>query len=294
MKLATLWARIGGALIDLIFILLISGVVCFVWGFFIGLSGSEMNLSTYESDALWKGRGMLVGLSVDCIYTVLLMTSSAQSTYGQRAVGIKIIKDNGTEIGFGTATGRWFASLFSSVILKIGYLIAIFTTDKKTLHDLIAGTIVVEKDEKNEADEKNEEINFQKSQIKNEKIEVIKAKNFESMEDAYVKASEIKLQPQQTIKNTNHLTAGKLESMEDAYSQIAQEKLHDKKNIETQEAPSKKISEEKIWELVAEEFDGANRKKGLYAKLFAEKNGDELQIKVAYYKTRVEEIRNNN
>ena len=51
-------------------------------------------------------------------------------------------------------------------------------------------------------------------------------------------------------------------------------------------------NDDNLWEQVAEEFDGPDRKKGLYARLFAENNGDEIKIKAMYYRVRVEELKN--
>jgi uncharacterized RDD family membrane protein YckC len=142
-KIASLWRRVGGALVDLIIVFLMSGAILFVWGFFIGFNGTEKYLTADESSMLWKGRGMLVGLIVDGILTTALMAGEKQATFGQQAVGIKTIKDDGTKLGYDTAIGRWVVSLFSSIILKIGFAIAIFTEKQKTLHDLLAGTVVV-------------------------------------------------------------------------------------------------------------------------------------------------------
>jgi hypothetical protein len=51
--------------------------------------------------------------------------------------------------------------------------------------------------------------------------------------------------------------------------------------------------EESIWEQVANEYESTSRRTGLHAKLFAENNGDETKIKIAYLKQRVLEISNN-
>jgi hypothetical protein len=48
----------------------------------------------------------------------------------------------------------------------------------------------------------------------------------------------------------------KYDSMEDAYSQVANENTVFKKEIEVTKVISNNIEEEKIWELVAEEFEG--------------------------------------
>ncbi|WP_446728107.1 RDD family protein [Peribacillus sp. TH14] len=52
---------------------------------------------------------------------------------------------NGGRIGFGRATGRYFATIISGMIFYIGYIMAGFTSKKQALHDMIAGTVVVKK-----------------------------------------------------------------------------------------------------------------------------------------------------
>jgi len=95
-------------------------------------------------------------------------------------------------------------------------------------------------------------------------------------------------------KSFNSLKVNTNTSMEDAYSQVPIENKLNEKKIETYKLITKNIDEEKIWELVADEFDSDKRKKGLYAKLFAETGGDEVAIKAMYYKVRVKEFINEN
>ncbi len=145
-KIARLMPRTGGALIDLLIILIMSSIVLFIWGFVVGLNGSERNLSNEYSEHLWQGRGILVWLVADLIYTVGMQSSSARATLGQKAVGVCVVKTNMLNASIGTLVLRHFISIFSSLLLKVGYLIALFTKNRQTLHDLIAGTIVIEHD----------------------------------------------------------------------------------------------------------------------------------------------------
>lgn len=136
-ELATLWSRIGGAIVDLIIVFAIAAALMFVWGVLSGLN-QEM-----VSDEVWKGRGFLLGLMVDCLITVVTMGGIKQATFGQRAVGIRTVRIDGQKITYGTAFVRYFVSIISSVMLKLGFAIAIFTKNRRTMHDLAAGTIVV-------------------------------------------------------------------------------------------------------------------------------------------------------
>lgn len=268
MKIAPLWNRVGGALIDLIVVFVITLVICFLWGFFIGLEGKERYLSSAESDALWQGRGMLVGLLVDCVYTVLTMTGAKQATFGQRAVGVKITKDNGAPIGYGAALGRWFVSLFSSILLKIGFLIAIFTKNKKTLHDLMAGTIVIESAEEGEQKSQVADEYGRKSdpQIKNHKVITPASKKIETMEDAY---GRIAPTDYKALMQSGQVSVEKKESQKD--------QLLD-------------IDEDAIWAKALAEYDSENRNKGLWARLYVENDGDEEKLKVSYIKIQAQKL----
>lgn len=77
------------------------------------------------------------------LYKSLMESGPRQATLGKLALGIKVTDLNGARISFGRATGRFFASLLSMLILCIGLLMAAFTHRKRALHDFIAGTLVV-------------------------------------------------------------------------------------------------------------------------------------------------------
>jgi uncharacterized RDD family membrane protein YckC len=72
-------------------------------------------------------------------------SSARQATLGKMALGIVVTDLDGNRIGFGRATGRYFAKILSALILLIGFIMAAFTQKKQGLHDIIAGTLVVKK-----------------------------------------------------------------------------------------------------------------------------------------------------
>lgn len=79
------------------------------------------------------------------LYFAIQESSEHQATFGKRALGIIVVDEQGNRISFGRATGRFFAKWLSGVILYIGYIMAAFTARKQALHDLIAGTLVINK-----------------------------------------------------------------------------------------------------------------------------------------------------
>ncbi|NJL90703.1 MAG: RDD family protein [Coleofasciculaceae cyanobacterium SM2_1_6] len=51
----------------------------------------------------------------------------------------------GRPISFVKASIRHFSKILSALILMIGYIMAFFTEKKQALHDMIAGTLVLQK-----------------------------------------------------------------------------------------------------------------------------------------------------
>lgn len=77
------------------------------------------------------------------IYAILL--SKFGQTPGKKAYEIKVVDDkSGEYIGFFRALFRFFAFLFTATTL-LGLFLPFYRRDKKALHDLICGTLVVTK-----------------------------------------------------------------------------------------------------------------------------------------------------
>jgi Tfp pilus assembly major pilin PilA len=66
---------------------------------------------------------------------------------GKRAVGIKVTDLHGERIDFGRALGRMFGHILSFITFSIGFAMAVFTERRQTLHDKLAGTLVVKREE---------------------------------------------------------------------------------------------------------------------------------------------------
>lgn len=136
-RYAGFWRRVAAAALDgfvqtgfsFVVVMLVAAVVSYFNG-------------TPDEGAAF-GLLYLLAWIVVWLYYALMHSSSWQATLGKRAIGIKVTSLTGERIGFGRATGRFFASLLSTLILGIGYLLAAFTSRRQALHDMIAGTLVV-------------------------------------------------------------------------------------------------------------------------------------------------------
>jgi uncharacterized RDD family membrane protein YckC len=67
------------------------------------------------------------------------------ATPGKMACKIKIVTADGGKVSYSRALGRYFAKWISSMILGIGFLMAAFDDEKRTLHDRICETRVIRK-----------------------------------------------------------------------------------------------------------------------------------------------------
>jgi uncharacterized RDD family membrane protein YckC/Tfp pilus assembly major pilin PilA len=81
------------------------------------------------------------------LYYTLFESSGMQATPGKRALSIKVTDLQGEKINFGQALGRLFGHIVSFLILGVGFAMAVFTERRQTLHDKMAGTLVVKREE---------------------------------------------------------------------------------------------------------------------------------------------------
>jgi uncharacterized RDD family membrane protein YckC len=72
-----------------------------------------------------------------------LMIGKYQATLGKRAMGLRVLGEDGGRISYGRATGRYFAKLINYFTLGIGFLMVIWDPRKQGLHDRICNTLVV-------------------------------------------------------------------------------------------------------------------------------------------------------
>jgi uncharacterized RDD family membrane protein YckC len=69
--------------------------------------------------------------------------STKGATIGKQVMGLKVIRSDGSPISFQRGIGRYFAAMISGIILGLGYIIAAFDAEKRTLHDYICDTRVI-------------------------------------------------------------------------------------------------------------------------------------------------------
>jgi uncharacterized RDD family membrane protein YckC len=85
----------------------------------------------------------LINIIASWLYFAIMESGAQQATVGKKAMDIIVVSETGGRISFLNATGRHFGKIISTIILLIGYFMMLWDDRKQTLHDKMAGTLVV-------------------------------------------------------------------------------------------------------------------------------------------------------
>ena len=87
---------------------------------------------------------LLVFAALGAIYHAWFEASPRQATPGQRALGLRVVDTAGARVDRGRALLRHAAGALSWLTLNIGHALVLLRPDRRALHDLVAGTVVVQ------------------------------------------------------------------------------------------------------------------------------------------------------
>lgn len=137
---AGFWIRAVAWIIDYVIVFAITFSVSFVFGLLIALAaqGNEVVLIVLQVIST------LFSWSITLFYKTYFVGKFA-ATPGKMALGLKVVMSDGGRVTYPRALGRAFAEILSGLICAIGYIIAAFDEEKRTLHDHICGTRVIRK-----------------------------------------------------------------------------------------------------------------------------------------------------
>lgn len=138
---ATFGQRLGALILD--------NIILSVAGFIIVIITSDYN-NAFSVDFLTYGKfdyahplPSILKLLMSWLYFTLQESGNSQATIGKKALGIKVTNMNGGRLTFGQATGRHFAKWLSAILLLFGYFMMLWDAKSQTLHDRLAGALVV-------------------------------------------------------------------------------------------------------------------------------------------------------
>jgi len=143
--LAGFWKRVAAYVIDSMIVGVVGGVI----GMFLGiLLVPAMALGGDGGSAMYFGGQLLIQLfsiALSAAYYGWFHASRNQATLGKMAIGIKVVRSDGSRITLARGIARYFATILSGLTLCIGFLMAAFTERKQGLHDMLCDTLVVDK-----------------------------------------------------------------------------------------------------------------------------------------------------
>jgi uncharacterized RDD family membrane protein YckC len=84
----------------------------------------------------------LISLGLNLAYEAYFL-STRGATIGKMVLGLKVVRADGSKLSTSLAIGRYFAMMVSAFTLLIGYIIAGFDDQKRSLHDRMCDTRVV-------------------------------------------------------------------------------------------------------------------------------------------------------
>jgi uncharacterized RDD family membrane protein YckC len=130
---AGFWIRFVAVLIDWAVLFLAQGML-FGAGWMLWGGGMDARI-------LLKGTTRLFSWIINAGYMIVFHWIWGQ-TLGKMALQIRVVSMDGGPLSFGQSVGRYFATILSAFILLIGFIMAGVRSDKRALHDLLAGTRV--------------------------------------------------------------------------------------------------------------------------------------------------------
>jgi len=141
MEYAGFWIRLGAWFIDYIIIGIASTIIYIPLTF--------LGVSSFDEPAAFA----LIQL-VSTIFNFILpaayeswFVGKYAATPGKMACKLKVVMAEGDRVSYARAIGRHFAKYISGLILGIGYIMAGFDEQKRSLHDRICDTRVIKSGE---------------------------------------------------------------------------------------------------------------------------------------------------
>jgi len=137
------WKRLAAYIIDWVILSIVGIILLVSLGFLMASRGLDA-----QNDSAMMGVAIMtdfVTLAMAWLYYAVMESSGKQATLGKLALGMQVTDMKGERITFLRASVRFISKLLSLVLLLIGFIMIAFTEKKQGLHDMIAGTLIVNK-----------------------------------------------------------------------------------------------------------------------------------------------------
>jgi len=144
MRYAGFWIRVVAKLIDGIAMGIVIGIPMLILMFATGMVSAQGGQSAGFAAIGLQLVLQVVGMAASIGYNTF-MHGKYGATLGKMAVGIRVVMADGAPVTYMRAFGRAWADILSGLVCNIGYIIAGFDAEKRSLHDHICQTRVIYK-----------------------------------------------------------------------------------------------------------------------------------------------------
>ncbi len=135
------WIRFAAKFVDGLVMRFAGAMLGLILG---GLLAAASSSGRAQSAAAFLPLFYAAGIVLEVTYKTLLVGAFG-ATLGKMACRLRVVNPDGSEVGYAKALGRALAEYVSIITIFIGYIIAGFDEEKRTLHDRLCGTRVVRK-----------------------------------------------------------------------------------------------------------------------------------------------------
>ncbi len=134
---ASFGIRFGAKILDGLILWVVNTGLTFALGMALGATNSDPTAAVAFMAAT-VGVQVLINVAYGTFFL-----GRFGATPGKMACKIKVVRPDGSPLTYGRACGRVFAEILSGLTCYIGYIMANFDEEKRTLHDRICDTRVI-------------------------------------------------------------------------------------------------------------------------------------------------------
>ena len=147
LEFAGFWRRLTAAIIDLFAVAVICSIIIlifspFQWFQWFGWGNSDVFNEPILDALPYLVGGNVLSFLVNIAYFVGFWVWRGQ-TPGKMLLGIKLIKEDGSDVTIGVALLRYLGYIVSGAVILIGFIWIAFDDRKQGFHDRMAETYVV-------------------------------------------------------------------------------------------------------------------------------------------------------
>ncbi|MDR3001637.1 MAG: RDD family protein [Fibromonadaceae bacterium] len=136
---ASFWARLGAFIIDSVILQFIFVLLTPLHSYFGVLSAAEITPQTGPAELM----PTVLFLSALVFIYHSFFVKNFSGTLGKIALGLAVVRHDGKPMTWSCAFLRSFVACFLSSFFALGFLLAAFDMEKRTLHDFVANTRVL-------------------------------------------------------------------------------------------------------------------------------------------------------